>query len=329
MLGFSGKRRIAGIADRDQHVAHEPDAAGALHRRFGEQRAERRVIEPRKIGEPRRAQFLSGHELRLAGGFGEFVPGTHREAIVAAEDAVADGRTQLARDRPFVLDRQIGDAASRIEPVRRRERGGRTNIEAGTAAAAMIGFRRVRLQLERGEDRAEEQPGAELERYEVGVLALPAQSSGGGERLFHHGCGIDEHFRLAAECLDERTADALELRFDELVIILALRISGNGTAFPRFENRQRIPVGAVIEPEHDDGAHFGPQRPRVAAALGRRLHPGHVAVQALGEELRQPGLRPGDRVGPHDAGDLEAVRAGKLADRPLAVRRIAQKSRLA
>ena len=48
------------------------------------------------------------------------VPRADELAVVAAVDAVADQRPQLERDRPVVLDRQVGDAAPRIEPVRRR-----------------------------------------------------------------------------------------------------------------------------------------------------------------------------------------------------------------
>jgi hypothetical protein len=193
----------------------------------------------------------------------------------------------------------------------------------------MIGFRRIRLEFERGEDRAEKQPGAELERDEVGVLALPAEARGRGERFFHHGRGVDEHLRLAAGGLDERAGDALELRFDEVVIVLAMRIGRNHAQPALLEDLQRVTVRAVIEPQHDDGTHVRPQRPRVAATLRRRFHPRHVAMQTLGEELRKPRFGAGDRIGPHDAGDLEAVRARKLADRPLAIGRIPQKSRSA
>ena len=45
------ERSIAGIADGDQHIAHEAVAAGALDRGLGEQRAELRVVEARKLGE--------------------------------------------------------------------------------------------------------------------------------------------------------------------------------------------------------------------------------------------------------------------------------------
>ena len=50
----------------------------------------------------------------------------------------------------------------------------------------------VRFQLKAGVDDAEEQPIAMLAAQEIGVLALPADSGGGGQRLFHHRRGIDE-----------------------------------------------------------------------------------------------------------------------------------------
>ena len=58
-LRFRCERVVAGIADRDQHIAQETLAPDALDRRFGKQRAEIGVIEPRQIGEPRRAQVIA------------------------------------------------------------------------------------------------------------------------------------------------------------------------------------------------------------------------------------------------------------------------------
>ena len=52
----------------------------------------------------------------MRGGLGELVPRTNREAVVAAVDSVADRLAKLVRYRAFVLDRQIGNAAGRIEP---------------------------------------------------------------------------------------------------------------------------------------------------------------------------------------------------------------------
>ena len=120
-FGLGRQGRIAGVADRDQHIAHEPVAADALDRRFGESRAERGIVEPRQIGERGRAQFVARGEFGFAAGLRELVPRADREAIVAAIDAVADRFAKLVRDRALVLDGEIGNAAPRIELVGRRE----------------------------------------------------------------------------------------------------------------------------------------------------------------------------------------------------------------
>ena len=93
----------------------------------------RRVVEPGQFGERRRAQRRARRKLRLAAGVREFVPRADRQAIVAAVDAVAHQRPQLARDRALVLDGEIGDAAPRIEPIGRREtrRSGRCRGRRG------------------------------------------------------------------------------------------------------------------------------------------------------------------------------------------------------
>ena len=57
---------------------------------------------------------------------------------------------------------------------------------------------RIGRQIERGEDRAEEQPRAEFARDQIGVLALPADAGRFRQRLFHHRRGVDEDFDLAA-----------------------------------------------------------------------------------------------------------------------------------
>ena len=121
---------VARVADRDQHIAQKAGAADALDRALGEQRAEAGIIKAGQFGERRRAQRGARRKLRLAAGAREFVPGADRQAIVAAVDAVAHQRPQLARDRALVLDGEIGDAAPRIEPIRRRESAGRADVEA-------------------------------------------------------------------------------------------------------------------------------------------------------------------------------------------------------
>src|SRR4029077_3009999 len=105
-------------------------------------------------------------EFCLARNAREFVPGTHGEAIVAAEDAVGHGLAKLRRDMSLMLDGEVGDAGARIELIGRDKGPGRANIEATAASAAMILLWRIGSDLDSGEDRAEEQPRAEVARNE-------------------------------------------------------------------------------------------------------------------------------------------------------------------
>ena len=180
-LGFGCEGRIAGIADRDHDVADEAVTSGALDRRIAKQVAEGGIVETRQVFETRRGQFGAGVKLRLARHGCKAVPWAHREAIVAAIDAIAHRHAEFARNVSLVLDGEIGNAAPRIDFVRCGEGLRRADVEAAAAGTAMIRFGLVGLDLERGEDRAEEQPGAEFARDEIGVLALPAKARGGGE----------------------------------------------------------------------------------------------------------------------------------------------------
>ena len=150
------------------------------------------------------------------------------------------GGAQFARNGPFVLDREVGNAAPRIELVGRGERRGRADIEAGAATAAMVVLGRVRRQVERGEDRAEKQPGAEFARDEVGVLALPAEAGRRGERLFHHRRGVDEHLDVAAGLHGEPARERFQSRLDDVVIIVALGIDRDRAAIAPLQDRERV-----------------------------------------------------------------------------------------
>src|SRR5208337_5550141 len=108
----------------------------ALDRPSGEAGAKRRIVEAGEFGEPRRGQVFARRELRLTPLLRELVPRTNGETIVAAVDPIADRCAQFARDRPFQLDRQVGNAAPRVEPVRRGKRLCRTRVEAGAAGSA-------------------------------------------------------------------------------------------------------------------------------------------------------------------------------------------------
>ena len=91
---------------------------------------------------------------------------------------------------------------------------------------------RVRLQLEAGQDHAEEQPAAMLAADEIGMLALPADAGRLGERLFHHRRGVDEHLELGRRLLDDEARQRLQRLLDRLVIVAALRIDRDARRVP-------------------------------------------------------------------------------------------------
>ena len=183
-----------------------------------------RIIKANEIGETRRAQRVARRKLGLASLARKLVPRADRKAVVAAEDAVAHRGTQFAGNRPFVLDGEVGNAPSCVELVRRRESRSWANIETCPATAAAVRFRGVSRQIERCEDRAEKQPGAELARDQVGVLALPSKSGMGGKRLLHDGRSVDEYFHVSAGVGGKPAREVLEFGFDQLVIVVALRV---------------------------------------------------------------------------------------------------------
>ena len=74
----------------------------------------------------------------------------------------------------------------------------------------MIGIRLVRGQIERGEDRTEKQPGAELSRHQIGMLTLPAETGSGGQGFFHHWRGVDKDLHVTAGATDQPAPDLLE-----------------------------------------------------------------------------------------------------------------------
>src|SRR3546814_16797152 len=83
----------------------------------------------------------------------------------------------------------------------------------------MIALRRVRLQRQIGEDFAEEQPGAEIQRHQVAVLALPAEAGGIGEVLFPDRRGVDENLYTCLQVVVQPTSQRLQARLVEVVLV--------------------------------------------------------------------------------------------------------------
>ena len=150
-------------------------------------------VQREEFGEPRARPVHCAAGSRLGAHLRVAVPRAHELAVVAAVDAVADRGAELLGDRAVVLDRQVGDAAARVEPVGRHDRARGADVDAGRAAAAVAGHGRVDRQRQVGEYLAEEEPGTVLPVEQVGVLADPAEPRIARERLL-------EHRRAVGEC---------------------------------------------------------------------------------------------------------------------------------
>src|SRR6185295_14689913 len=107
---------------------------------------------------PGMLQLCPGMKLRFVRRLREFVPRAYGQAVVAAIDAVSDCLAKFARDVSLVLDREIGDAAARIEFIGRGKRVRRTDVETAPALPAMVCLRRVRINFECRENGREKKP---------------------------------------------------------------------------------------------------------------------------------------------------------------------------
>src|SRR6516164_4336175 len=106
----------------------------------------------------RRAVEVVAHlEIRVRRRTCELVPRTHELTVIAAEDAVADERAELHRDRAVVLDGEIGDATSGIEPVGGDDGARRTGRAARLAGPAVRARRFIEREREIGEDLPEKE----------------------------------------------------------------------------------------------------------------------------------------------------------------------------
>lgn len=169
----------------------------------------------------------------------------------------------------------------------------------------------------RGEDRAEKKPRAQFARDQIGVLALPAQSRRLGQRLFHHRGSVYEHLDLAAGVGDQPSAERLQPLLDYVVIVVASRIDRDRAARALLQDRQRIFIRSIIDPEHHDGAYVRPQHARIGAALRVGREPVHVAMRARFDEGVKMTTRVADAVGRGYTEPIEAERAGFGRERQL------------
>ncbi len=109
-------------------------------------RAEALVVQRQQIAQQRRGPIHIAARMPLAGPRELARKGADRLAHVAAIDPVAHQRAQIDRDRSFQLDRQIADAAPRVEHIRARKGFGRAGVQtARTRSAHRFPPRRIVL----------------------------------------------------------------------------------------------------------------------------------------------------------------------------------------
>ena len=198
-------------------------------------------------------------------------------------------RPQRDGDRTVQLDGEVGDAQSRVEPVRGDDRPGRTCVDAGAAGPAVVGTRGVGVQGQIGVQLAEEEPGACGPVDEVGVLADPPEAGVAGERLLHDRGAVGEG--TVAEGADLRldmVGEALKTASDHLVVVAAERVARDIGEFRTPQHGLGVGSAAQIVHAHaDDSDGSGNERRRPGAAHAMAGHVPEFAMIAGVEPCEQ------------------------------------------
>src|SRR5580658_6261476 len=162
-------RRDGGVSQRYAGIANQAAPFRALDRapaKHGAKIRLRKRSEPLEFGSEKRSfifEYLArlkcsdARHRRLA------VPGAHILADVAADNSIAHWSAKLVGNRSAEFDGEIGDAAARVEHIRRGERLRGAGIETARTSAAEIGGRRFArrergFEGQRGDNDSEKQP---------------------------------------------------------------------------------------------------------------------------------------------------------------------------
>ena len=202
----------------------------------------------------------------------------------------------LAGDVAAQLDRQIRDAARRIENTGRDDRLRRTGFEAERAGAALIDRRRIHLERQAADDCAEKHPRSELRVDHARVLADPPDARVLRVDALLNRTGVDIRARL--ERLRPRFAhprdERVEPRADDGVIVVAPGVARDPRAVGIGALGRVRTIGVVDRGRDDHRARRRHDVANVGPTLGRAVQVRHLAgvpaIEPLAKEF-QLGMR--------------------------------------
>ena len=147
------------------------------------------------------------------------------------------------------------------------------------------------------------------------MLALPADSRGGGQRFLHHRRGIDKNLQRPVRLGGDPAAKPFQALLDHIMVIAPAGVNRDIGLGLLPQKRQRVFRRAIIHAQHDDASRPLPESVRRTAFSGAHRQPVHVALPAKGEEFLEviDGYLFGTGRGESDF--FEAQRLGLSPDR--------------
>ena len=130
---------IAQVSRHHRRIAQQSGPLGPGQRRAAKTGPESVCIQIQYLGQVQRfssASFRS--KLRVYSASARAVPGAHFLTDITAKQPVTDFRPQLGRNRPPVLNGEVGDAAVCIQPLWTEQRIGRASVDTRRAGAAVF-----------------------------------------------------------------------------------------------------------------------------------------------------------------------------------------------
>src|SRR5712671_4798016 len=226
-----------GIAEPHGEIAQPAFVADPQDGAAGHALPEFVSVPREKVDELGAVQAVTHLEIKLRRELRVAVPRADELAVVAAEYAVADERPQFDGNAPFQLDREIGNAAPRVQRIRCDDGARRADIQTLGAAAAVLAHRYIQGKRQIRVDVSEKEIRARLAREQQGVFAPPAESRLACQLHFHHRRRIGKH--AVTELADFACHPFGELPQpapQHLVIVAPKRIAGHERLGPVGEN---------------------------------------------------------------------------------------------